>query len=118
MIRFRSALARARTSLALSLGLALTCLALLAAHSGPGLSHMEEMDHAPTEAAVSLCLAVLGPTVLLLGAWQGLLRRIGRRSRTILLALRRDQRPKPWPSPRLSIPRVRAGPPVLQVFLR
>lgn len=90
------------------------CLALLLAHSGPGLDHMDEMDHGTAKAVMSLCLAVVGSAVALLGAWAGA------QTRRPPICLRRDFamgtmdlrfRTQPLPA-------ARAGPARLQVFLR
>lgn len=98
--------------------LAVVCLALVSAHSGPGLEHMNEMEHGPAQepanAVMSVCLAVMTTAVVLLGAWSGLRRR----------------HPRPWLVHRFSpatvdlclsdnrLPAARAGPAQLQVFLR
>ena len=117
VIRIREFVAGPRSSLAITLGLGLICLALVFAHGAPGLEHMSAMDHdsAPAKAVVSLCLAVLGSAVAVLGVWRGLVR----------LGLR-DPRPVGRCSETFSalVPaapfdgRARASPARLQVFLR
>ena len=117
MIRIRSFVAGQGSSLAVTFGLGLICLALVLAHGGSGVEHMGEMNHdsAPAKAVVSLCLAVLGSAVALLGAWRGLAR-LGRRGLPV---------PRSWwrafsaavSAARLDAP-ARASPARLQVFLR
>ena len=116
MIWIRTKLQRSRRSLLAVGALALTCLTLILAHNAPGLDHMAGMDHGDqmTKAAISLCLAVVQGGLVVLVALGGaaLLRR---RPRTIgvgrALALASPPR-------NLSVSAARAGPAVLQVFLR
>ena len=94
--------------------LALVCLALAWAHSAPGQDHMAAEDDQMT-ATISMCLAVVSTGLTLLAAVGG------------MLSLRRRRPPiRLMPSVPLSLSHnrllrpasARAGPAVLQVFLR
>ena len=98
--------------------LSLVCLALLLAHGGPGLEHMETMEHGPADGPVkvvmSVCLAVIAGAAVLLGAWNGLRRRrpgawLVQRFRPAAHGIRLSSKP---------LPAARAGPAQFQVFLR
>lgn len=117
MIWIRTKLQRSRRSLLAVGALALTCLTLILAHGAPGLDHMAGMDHGDqmTEAAISLCLAVVQGGLVVLVALGGaaLLRRRPPRTIGVGRALALASPPR-----NLSVPAARAGPAVLQVFLR
>lgn len=97
--------------------LGVTCLALILAHGAPGLDHMAGMDEGdhPAKVALSLCLAVVQGGLILLAVIGG-----------TALMRRRSPRRIEVTRPRLfavgcrerSGPPARAGPAVLQVFLR
>lgn len=117
MIWIRTRLQRSRRSLLAFGALALTCLTLILAHGAPGLDHMAGMDQGDhvAKAAISLCLAVVQGGVVLLVALGG----------TVLLRRRSARRPSAprtvalsSPLRNLPVPAARAGPAVLQVFLR
>lgn len=118
MTALRTSLLSDRRSWLLAAGVAVVCLALLLAHSEPGLGHMDAREHGPAngpvKAVMSLCLAVIGSAIVLLGAWGGLQRRrpgfrLPRIVGPTTLAVRFSARP---------LPAARAGPARLQVFLR
>ena len=115
VIAIRQALVR-RRSLAALVALALTCLALVVAHSGPGVAHMDEMGHqgGPAKAVMGLCLAVAAAAITLLGAWSGWVARPARRAQARVATPSRIT--CGWPLAGEARPR--AGPANLQVFLR
>jgi hypothetical protein len=117
MIRIRATLKQSRRSLLGLAALGLTCLALIVAHGGPGLDHMAGSDDADqmTAVAVSLCLAVIQGGALLVAALGGTAH-LRRRATRIVGNDGAAARSIPRPNP--PVPAARAGPAVLQVFLR
>lgn len=115
MIRIQVTLKQSRRSLLALAALGLTCLALIVVHGAPGLDHMAGSDDGDqmTAAAISLCLAVVQGGVLLLVTLGGtaFLRRRATRIVGGAPALSTPLRSPP-------VPAARAGPSVLQVFLR
>ena len=114
MIRLRSRLQGQGHALLVGGALALICLALAWAHSAPAQDHMagEEDQMA---AMISMCLAVVSTGLALVAAVGGMLSLRRRRPPirlmpTLPVSLSR--------TPLLSPANPRAGPAVLQVFLR
>jgi hypothetical protein len=114
MIRIRETFRRNGRRLFVLGAIALISAVVLWAHSAPGGRHMPMPDH-EMGAAIGVCLAVLeAGTVLLLG--------IGLSA--IVRRQRRSFAPQPMPALPLLTPsddspaRPRAGPALLQVFLR
>lgn len=117
MIRIRSSLQRSKRPLLVGAALAVICVVLLVAHSGPGVEHMAGMDQGDemSQTVASTCLAVLAVGVVL-AAITGGVARLRRSAPLNLVAPRRS-----FLTPcRAAVPGIqaRAGPALLQVFLR
>lgn len=114
MIRLRSRLQGHRHALLVGGVLAFVCLALAWAHSAPAADHMAAEDD-QMASVISMCLAVASAGLALLAAVGGMFWLRRRRPPIRLM-------PAVWLSlSRISLPSpasARAGPAVLQVFLR
>lgn len=112
VIRLRLSLMRVQRRMLAVASLILICLAVLLTHAGLGAAEMPEGGHEMGTIAISICLAVLDTALFILAGF-GLLRPVVRRGK----AADRPIRSARFECKRVA-PAARAGPSVLQVFLR